>query len=77
MYLLKIKVLPTNIQQAVAMRNNEDMDVDVDRGHELQRTDENIEGHEVRGNKAGSCGVNEKEREPLQRGRGEKTRSTE
>jgi hypothetical protein len=40
------------------MSNNEDMVVDVDRGHGLQRTDDNIEGHAVRGNKAGSRGVN-------------------
>jgi hypothetical protein len=56
------------------MINNEDMEVevDVDRGHGLQRTDDNIEGHEVRGNKAGSRGVNENEREQLQREKGEK-----
>jgi hypothetical protein len=54
------------------MSNNEDMEVDVDRGHEQQRTYENIEGYEVRGNKAGSRGVNEKEREQLQREKGEK-----
>jgi 23S rRNA G2069 N7-methylase RlmK/C1962 C5-methylase RlmI len=54
------------------MSNNEDMEVDVDRGHGLQDTDDNIEGHEVRGNKAGSRDVNEKEREQLHREKGEK-----
>jgi hypothetical protein len=63
---------PTNIQQAVAMSNNEDMEGDVDRIHGLQGTDENIEGHEARGNKGGSCGGTEKEREQIQREKGKK-----
>jgi hypothetical protein len=58
--VLKIKCLPTNSQQAVAMSNNEDMEVDLDRGHGLQGMHENSKGHEARGNKGGSCGVNEK-----------------
>jgi hypothetical protein len=48
------------------------MEVDVDRGHGLQGTDDNNEGHEVRGNKSGSRGANEKEREQLQRDKGKK-----
>jgi hypothetical protein len=47
------------------MSNNEDMEVDFDRGHGLQGTNENIEGHAARGNKGGSR-VNEKEREQIQ-----------
>jgi hypothetical protein len=75
MYLLK-KKLPTNIQQAVAMSNNEDTEVNVDRGHMLQGTDDNNKSHEARGNKAGTRDVNEKEREQVQREKGKKTRST-
>jgi hypothetical protein len=42
------KKLPTNIKQAVAMRNNEDMEVNVERGHGLQGTDDNNKSHEAR-----------------------------
>jgi hypothetical protein len=48
------------------MSNNEDMEVDVDRGHGLQGTDNNNKRHEARGNKSGTRDVNEKEREHLQ-----------
>jgi hypothetical protein len=63
MYLLKIKELATNSQQAVARSNNEDMEVDFEHSHGLQGTNENIEGHEAGRNKRGSRGVNEKGRE--------------
>jgi hypothetical protein len=49
------------------MSNNEDIEVDYDRVHGLQGTNENSEGHEERGKKGGSRGDNEKEREQLQR----------
>jgi hypothetical protein len=49
------------------MSNNEDMEIDFDRGQGLQGTNENIEVHEAKGNKGGSCRGNEKEREQLQR----------
>jgi hypothetical protein len=45
------------------MSNNEDMEVDVDRGHGLQGTDHNNKSHEARGNEARTRDVNEKERE--------------
>jgi hypothetical protein len=60
-------VLPTNSQQTVATSNTEDMEVDFGRGHGLQGTNENSEGHEARVNKGGRCGVKEKERKQLQR----------
>jgi hypothetical protein len=53
----KNKNLPTNIQQAVAMSNNEDMEIDVD------RTDDSNKINEARGNEARTRDVNEKERE--------------
>jgi hypothetical protein len=49
------------------MSNNEDMEVDVDRGHGLQGTDDNNKSHEARGSEAGTRDVNEKEREQVQR----------
>jgi hypothetical protein len=49
------------------MSNNDDMEVDLNRGQGLQGTDENIEGHEARGNKGGSHRGNEKERYQPQR----------
>jgi hypothetical protein len=61
----KNKCLPTSNQQTVAMSNTEDMEVNFYRGHGLQGTNENSEGHESRGNKGVSCGVNEKESEQL------------
>jgi hypothetical protein len=45
--------LPTNSQHTVAMSNNEDMEVGIDRGHGLQVMKEKSEGHEARGNKGG------------------------
>jgi hypothetical protein len=47
------------------MSNTEDMEVEFGRGRGLQGTNENSEGHEARGNKGGSRGVNEKEKERL------------
>jgi hypothetical protein len=52
------------------MSNNEDMEVDVDRGHGLQGTDDNNKSHEARGNEARTRDVNEKEREQGQREKG-------
>jgi hypothetical protein len=49
------------------MSNNEDMEVNLDYGQWLEGMNENIEGHEARGNKGGSHIGNEKEREQLQR----------
>jgi hypothetical protein len=43
------------------------MEVDFDRAQGLQGANENREVHEARGNKDGSRGVNETEREQLQR----------
>jgi hypothetical protein len=59
-YLLNIKKIPINSQQAVAMSNKEDMEVDFECSQGLQGTNENIEGHEARGNKGGFCGANMK-----------------
>jgi hypothetical protein len=44
------------------MSNNEDMEIDIDRGDGIHGTNENREGHEAKVNKSGSCGVNEKDR---------------
>jgi hypothetical protein len=52
-------MLHKNRQQAVAMSNNEDTEIDFDLGHGLQGRNENIEGHEA-SYKGGSRGVNEK-----------------
>jgi hypothetical protein len=55
------------------MSNNEDMEVDVDRGHGLQGTDDNNKSNEARGNEARTRDVNEKEREQVQREKGKKS----
>jgi hypothetical protein len=52
------------------MSNNEDMEVNVDRGHGLQGTDDNNKSHEARGNEARTRNVNEKGREQVQREKG-------
>jgi hypothetical protein len=54
------------------MSNTEDMEVDVDRGHGLEGTDDNNKSHEARGNEARTRDVNEKEREQVQREKGGK-----
>jgi hypothetical protein len=54
------------------MSNGEDMEVDVDRGHGLQGTEDNNKSHEARGNEARTRDVNEKEREQGQREKGKK-----
>jgi hypothetical protein len=54
------------------MSNNDDMEVDVDRGHGLQCMDDKNKRHEARGNKAGTRDVNEKEREQVHREKGKK-----
>jgi hypothetical protein len=54
------------------MSNNDDMEVDVDRGHGLHGMDDNNKRHEARGNKTGTRDVNEKERDQVQREKGEK-----
>jgi hypothetical protein len=49
------------------MSNNEDIEVDVDRGrgHGLQGTGDNNKNHEARGNEDGTRDVNEKDREKV------------
>jgi hypothetical protein len=49
------------------MSNNDDMEVFTDRGRGPRSTADNIEGQEARGNKGGSRGEDESEREQLQR----------
>jgi hypothetical protein len=45
------------------MSNNEDMEIDIDRGRGLQGTSYTLNIHEVRGDKGGSHGEDESERE--------------
>jgi hypothetical protein len=52
------------------MSNNEDMEVNVDRDHGLQGMVDNNKSHDAKGNKSGTRGVNEKEREQVQREKG-------
>jgi hypothetical protein len=47
------------------MSNNEDMQVDNDRGYGLCVMNKNSEGHVARGNTGGSPGANENEREQV------------
>jgi hypothetical protein len=48
------------------MSSNDYMEVDTDHGHGLRGMNDNSEVHESRGNKGGSHGDNENEREQLQ-----------
>jgi hypothetical protein len=59
----KHKKSPTNIQQAVAMSNNDDMEIDLDRGRGLRGTTDKSEQHKARGNRSDHRGLEERERE--------------
>jgi hypothetical protein len=47
------------------MGNNEDVEVDTDRGRGLRVVADKIEGQKARGNKGGCRGENENEREQI------------
>jgi hypothetical protein len=59
----KNKNSPANIQQAVAMSNNEDMEIDIDRGRGLRGTTDKSEQQKARGNKSDHRWLEERERE--------------
>jgi hypothetical protein len=59
----KNKNSPTNIQQAVAMSNSDDMEIDLDRGRGIQGTTNKSEQQKERGNKSDYRGLEERERE--------------
>jgi hypothetical protein len=63
----KNKNSPTNIQQTVAMSNNDDMEIDLDRGRGLRGMTDKSEQQKARGNKSDHRGLEEREREQQQR----------
>jgi hypothetical protein len=63
----KNKNLPANIQQAVAMSNNDDMEIDIDSDRGPRGTKEKSVQQKARGNKSNHRGLEEKEREQRQR----------
>jgi hypothetical protein len=64
----KNKNLPTNIQQAVAMSNNDDMEIDFDSFHGPRGTKKKCVQQKARGNKSDHRGSEENERESNDRG---------
>jgi hypothetical protein len=63
----KHKILPTTLQQAVAMSNNDDMEIDIDSFRGPRGTKEKRVQQKARGNKGDHRGSEEKEREQRQR----------
>jgi hypothetical protein len=57
------KNVPTNIQQAVAMSNNDDMEIDIDIGCGLRGTTDKSVQQKARGEKSDHRGLEERERE--------------